>query len=634
MRELCFVLHPRQNHFFVELAEALRAELEALGVATSTSAEGFPALRDGLVYVLIPPHEYFALAAPDERPTTAQLERTLFFGAEQPGTWFFEEDARLATGPHGALLDINAGSVRELRRRGFTAHHAPLGWTARWSRWDPDAPDAADGRDIDALHLGIYSWHRAQALAAAGPVLHHRRNHFVLGDDRSANSAGKAGFKVEDEKWSLLRLSRVLLNIHVAKRPYFEWLRIVEAIMNGAVVVSEHSAGFDPLRPVEHFHTARATSLGHIAEKLLEDEPDRLRLATQAWRFLHDEMPLRRTAELMANLAEDVAAGGAVRPAATAAPVDPPEQAVAAPEAEDRFPSPVADPEASIVRATLKDVRLDQLHLRRELTRLRTELHAGRPLPTARRVAQSASYAAARPRISVITALYNHADDVVDALESAARSTGVDLELVICDDGSADHSAAAVQEFQRRAPDVPCLLVQHPINRGLGHARNTALDFARGELAFVLDADNAVYPACLRRLADALDADPEASFAYSLLEVYGEDGPLGLKNAFQWEPERLRTGNYIDAMVLWRTHDLLAAGRYTGDRRLHGWEDYDLFCRVAENGGHGAFVPEILCRYHASGHSMVALTDISWRTAVSVLVERYPRLMSGVVPPL
>src|SRR4051812_36758279 len=59
--EVAFVLAPRQNHFFVELSEALRDEIENHGVATSFHAGAFPLPRPGLVYALMPPHEYFTL---------------------------------------------------------------------------------------------------------------------------------------------------------------------------------------------------------------------------------------------------------------------------------------------------------------------------------------------------------------------------------------------------------------------------------------------------------------------------------------------------------------------------------------------------------------------------------------------
>ena len=45
-------------------------------------------------------------------------------------------------------------------------------------------------------------------------------------------------------------------------------------------------------------------------------------------------------------------------------------------------------------------------------------------------------------------------------------------------------------------------------------------------------------------------------------------------------------------------------------------------------------MPEILGRYRVRKHSMLSITDISTRDAVSVLIERHPTLMRDVDPPL
>ena len=74
-------------------------------------------------------------------------------------------------------------------------------------------------------------------------------------------------------------------------------------------------------------------------------------------------------------------------------------------------------------------------------------------------------------------------------------------------------------------PSVPAVLVRHRWNRGLPHARNTALDFARAPLTFVLDADNVLYPHGLARLAAALASEPDASFAYGILQCFDGSGP-------------------------------------------------------------------------------------------------------------
>ena len=163
---------------------------------------------------------------------------------------------------------------------------------------------------------------------------------------------------------------------------------------------------------------------------------------------------------------------------------------------------------------------------------------------------------------------------------------------------------------------------------GLGASRNAIMRHARGELLFVLDADNAVYPRALGRLVEALDGDPEAAFAYPLLAVTRGGEPAGLLSRYGWDPDGFRDGNYIDAMAMMRVEDLLELGGYTEDVRLTSWEDYHLWCRCAESGRRGVLVPELLARYRKTGHSMLSWTQTDTATAVSLLHERFPAIVA------
>ncbi len=240
------------------------------------------------------------------------------------------------------------------------------------------------------------------------------------------------------------------------------------------------------------------------------------------------------------------------------------------------------------------------------------------------------AHAAARPEISVIVALFNHETHIEEALDSVASSTTRATEVIVVDDGSEDSSAGRARDWLAAHPSAAALLVRHRWNRGLPHARNTALDLARAPLTFVLDADNALYRHGLARLAGALESDPEASFAYGIIEGFDGSGPTGLVSYAAWDPERLRVMNYVDAMALVRTRALRALGGYVTDPRLHGWEDYDLWCGMANRGWRGLSVPEIVGRYRVAQHSMLrSTTQISNVDAFSVLSERHPRVMAG-----
>lgn len=103
----------------------------------------------------------------------------------------------------------------------------------------------------------------------------------------------------------------------------------------------------------------------------------------------------------------------------------------------------------------------------------------------------------------------------------------------------------------------------------------------------MLDADNEVYPWCFERLLSVLDGNPGATFAYGMLERFTDAGPVGLASIYPRSPERFRSGNYIDAMAMIRTSALSELGGYRTDPRLYGWEDFDLWCRLAEAGATG-----------------------------------------------
>ena len=142
----------------------------------------------------------------------------------------------------------------------------------------------------------------------------------------------------------------------------------------------------------------------------------------------------------------------------------------------------------------------------------------------------------------------------------------------------------------------------------------------------MLDADNAIYPRCLERLAAALAAARACAFAYPVIELFGDEP--GLMGTPVWSRSRLAAGNYIDAMSLIRTSRLRAVGGYAR-MAVTGWEDYDLWCRFAERGWSGARVPEILARYRTHAASMLnTTTRRADRTAMLIadMKTRHPWL--------
>jgi Glycosyl transferase family 2/Glycosyl transferases group 1 len=617
MRELVFVLAPRQNAFFTELAAVLRGELWELGV-NATLVEGWPAPESGRAYALVAPHEHSILAGSAGLPAAA-LPRTVCVCTEQPETSWFEETAHLAA-RCGAVFDINLRGAELLRTRGVRAEHLQLGYSPLWDRFSPHAD-----RDLDVVFLGGATPRRELLLASCAQLLTRHSSRIVLADNSRTNPSSAPSFAAGADKLELLARSRVLLNFHRDRVPYFEWVRVLEAIHCGAAVVSEWSFHYEPLVPGEHFLSARPEAAADVAETLLDDEDGRQRMAMEAHRFIRERLPLRHSAERLAEAAERVARRPTRRRGRFLALQ--PEPRLRDVVAGFRAPAH----KAPDLRRTVKNARLEVVYLNRRLESLSAQaLRGGEPPPDLEELGSTPAYEGAAPRVSVICALYNHADHIGRALDSVRAQSYGEWELVVIDDGSSDGSAEAVKRFMAAHPDAPTLLARHPVNRGLPAARNAAAARARGEYVLVLDSDNELYPHCLERLVEALGEAPEAAFAYGILEQFDRTGPVGLSGYFGWEPERLVEDNYIDALALIRRATLEELGGYTEDRRLYGWEDYDLWCRIADRGGEAAHVPEIVARYRLAVGSMISLTNLSTLEAREALAEHCPRLFEGV----
>jgi glycosyltransferase involved in cell wall biosynthesis len=90
------------------------------------------------------------------------------------------------------------------------------------------------------------------------------------------------------------------------------------------------------------------------------------------------------------------------------------------------------------------------------------------------------------PLVSVIIPAYKQADFLGAAIRSVLDQTYGNVEAIVVDDVSPDHTAEVVAAFD----DPRLQYIVHDKNRMLAAARNTGMRAARGELFALLDADD------------------------------------------------------------------------------------------------------------------------------------------------
>lgn len=182
--------------------------------------------------------------------------------------------------------------------------------------------------------------------------------------------------------------------------------------------------------------------------------------------------------------------------------------------------------------------------------------------------------------ISVIIPCYQDAGSIGRCLDGIFGQTRQDVEIVIVDDGSTDDLAAALRPYAGRFQ----LIRQE--NRGGNAARNRGFAASRGEYVMFCDADMRLRPDALEKLLAALEAHPEAAWAYPSFRFGWK-----LFRSGPFDPARLRQMNYIS------TTSLIRRARFPGfDESLKRFQDWDLWLTMLGRGDVGVWVPKVLFR--------------------------------------
>lgn len=130
-------------------------------------------------------------------------------------------------------------------------------------------------------------------------------------------------------------------------------------------------------------------------------------------------------------------------------------------------------------------------------------------------------------RVSVIIPLFNSSACITRALDSVARQTFEDFEVIVVDDGSTDGGAKRVSAYTD-----PRIRLVSQTNAGPGAARNRGIAEARGELLAFLDADDEWLPDYLAAGIEALDEHGQdiATTTCGFIEF-----PAGLSTLSMWQ---------------------------------------------------------------------------------------------------
>ena len=119
--------------------------------------------------------------------------------------------------------------------------------------------------------------------------------------------------------------------------------------------------------------------------------------------------------------------------------------------------------------------------------------------------------------VSVIVPVYNTAKYLPSCLDSILNQTYQNLEIIIIDDGSTDHSPSIIKSYIPKDPRIKVITQK---NQGLSAARNSGLKKATGQYITFVDSDDTIDPNMLQSMVDALQKHHADIAACSFKEIY------------------------------------------------------------------------------------------------------------------
>jgi glycosyltransferase involved in cell wall biosynthesis len=126
------------------------------------------------------------------------------------------------------------------------------------------------------------------------------------------------------------------------------------------------------------------------------------------------------------------------------------------------------------------------------------------------------------PKVTAIVDTFNHARFIEQALTSvlAQGFSDTELEILVVDDGSTDHTVKLIEKFGRRVQ------ILRKKNGGQASAFNAAIPLAKGEIVAFLDGDDWWARDKLKRVIDAFDQHPNVGVVghgfYEVNEISGK----------------------------------------------------------------------------------------------------------------
>lgn len=250
------------------------------------------------------------------------------------------------------------------------------------------------------------------------------------------------------------------------------------------------------------------------------------------------------------------------------------------------------------------------------------------------------------PLVSVIIPTFNRAGWLSESIDSVLSQTYPNLELIVVDDGSTDHTAEVVQAFRSDR-----LTYLRQANRGVSAARNSGVAASQEAWVAFLDSDDLWQPSKVAAQMALFQSQPEVEVCYT--------DEIWIRHGVRVNPKRIHqkhTGWLFEpslprciispSSIMMRRALWTRLGGF--DERLPACEDYDLWLRmtvrvpvtlvpdalIVKRGGHADQLSRspLLDQYRIVALDKLLRTPLPWpqrRAVLSVLIRKCDIVAQG-----
>jgi len=226
-------------------------------------------------------------------------------------------------------------------------------------------------------------------------------------------------------------------------------------------------------------------------------------------------------------------------------------------------------------------------------------------------------------KVSIIVPVYNTGGTLLETIWSIDRQTYSNIEVIIVDDGSNDEDT--IKRLRNIGSDITVIVQK---NMGLPAARNTGIKAASGEYIICLDSDDRLSKRYVEKVVKVFEGSTNNKLAIvsTYVQAFGVSSEQWAVPDF--DKNILKYSNVLPVASMFRKDVWEKVGGYDESFRK-GFEDWDFWLSIVENGYEWSVINEPLFYYRRKTNSMITDSNKNRETICRDIIHKHKALFES-----